>query len=99
MDRHRRQLEAIGFNDGYYAVPVDGEDRGHVRMFASVPRGAEACGGEFTPDGATFFAAVQHPGEDGTLDEPVSDWPDRAQPPKPSVITIWKERGDPRVGS
>jgi len=35
------QPDAIGFSDGFYAVPVEGDDRGHVRMFASVPRGAD----------------------------------------------------------
>ncbi|MGH8906473.1 MAG: PhoX family protein [Egibacteraceae bacterium] len=93
------QPEAIGFNDGYYAVPVEGDDRGHVRMFASVPRGAEAAGPAFSPDGATLFASIQHPGEDGSLARPLSDWPDRAQPPRPSVIAIWKEQGDARIGS
>jgi uncharacterized protein len=93
------QQGVIGFNDGYYGVPVEGSDRGHVRMFASVPRGAEATGPEFSPDGAALFASIQHPGEDGSLDQPLSDWPDRAQPPRPSVIVIRKEQGDPRIGS
>lgn len=93
------QPEAIAFNDGYYAVPVEGDDRGSVRMFASVPRGAEATGPAFAADGATLFASIQHPGEDGTLTEPMSDWPDRTQPPRPSVIAIWKKQGDPRIGS
>ena len=91
------QPDALGFNDGFYAVPVDGPDRGHLRMFASVPLGAEATGPAFTPDGTIFFAAVQHPGEGGSIAQPLSDWPDRAQPPTPSVIAIGKLRGDPRV--
>jgi secreted PhoX family phosphatase len=93
------QPDAIGFNDGFYAVPVDGQDRGHVRMFARVPRGAEATGPAFTPDGTTFFAAVQHPGEGGSIAQPLSDWPDRAQPPRPSVVTIRRQQGDPRIGA
>jgi secreted PhoX family phosphatase len=93
------QPDALGFNDGFYAVPVDGADRGHVRMFASVPRGAEATGPAFSPDGATFFAAVQHPGEGGSIAQPLSTWPDRAQPPRPSVITIRRDDGDPRIGA
>jgi secreted PhoX family phosphatase len=86
------QQGVIGFNDGYYAVPVEGSDRGHVQMFASVPRGAEATGPEFSPDGTALFASIQHPGEDGTLAQPLSDWPDRAQPPRPSVIVIRRSR-------
>ena len=93
------QPDAIGFNDGFYAVPVEGQDRGHVRMFASVPRGAEATGPAFTPDGTTLFASVQHPGEGGSIAQPLSDWPDRAQPPRPSVVTIRRLQGDPRVGA
>ncbi len=93
------QPDALGFNDGFYAVPVEGQDRGHVRMFASMPRGAEATGPAFTPDGTTFFAAVQHPGEGGSIAQPLSDWPDRAQPPRPSVVTVRRLQGDPRVGA
>lgn len=93
------QPKALGVNDGFYAVPVDGSDRGHVRMFASVPRGAEAAGPAFTPDGATFFAAVQHPGEGGSIAQPLSDWPDRAQPPRPAVVVIRRQQGDPRIGA
>jgi uncharacterized protein len=93
------QSDALGFNDALYAVPVTGRDRGHVRMFASVPRGAEATGPVFSPDGRTLFASVQHPGQDGTLRNPSSDWPDRVQPPRPSVIMLYKTSGDPRIGS
>ncbi len=28
---------------------------------------------EFTPDGETLFLSIQHPGEGGTLREPLSD--------------------------
>ncbi len=93
------QPGALGFNDAFCAVPVAGDDRGHVRMCVSVPRGAEATGPCFSPDGRTLFAAVQHPGVGGSAAEPLSDWPDRQQPPRPSVVTVFKQHGDPRVGS
>jgi secreted PhoX family phosphatase len=93
------QPDALGFSDGYYAVPVDGDDRGHVRMFASAPRGAEATGPAFAPDGSIFFAAIQHPGEGGSIAQPLSNWPDGAQPPRPSVITVTRPEGDPRIGA
>ena len=48
------QPDALGFNDGFYAVPVDGPDRGHLRMFASVPRGAEATGPAHPRTGTRF---------------------------------------------
>lgn len=77
-------------NDGIYAVPVEGEDRGFLRQFLSAPRGAEVCGPEFIPDFTTLFAAIQHPGEGGTVEAPVSTWPDGTTPPRPSVIAVVK---------
>ena len=88
-----------GDNNGAFAVPIDGAGRGLLRQFMSAPRGAEVCGCEFTPDGETLFLSIQHPGEGGTLESPVSDWPDgRSAPPRPSVVAIRKRRGG-RVGS
>jgi hypothetical protein len=75
-------------------VPVAGAERGLLRRFMSAPRGAEVCGCEFTPDGSTLFLSVQHPGEGGSLESPVSDWPDRGgRPPRPSVIAIRRQDG------
>ncbi len=94
------QPGTLGFNDAFHFVPVSGPERGHVQQFLSVPRGAEACGPELTPDNQTLFCAVQHPGDDGTLAEPQSDWPDGSQPPRPSVVTVRKTSpGDPRIGA
>ena len=88
-----------GDNNGGFAVPIDGPGRGLLRQFMSAPRGAEVCGCEFTPDGETLFLSIQHPGEGGTLESPVSDWPDgRNAPPRPSVVAI-RKRGGGRVGS
>ncbi len=92
------QPRAIGFNDAFHAVPAFGEERGHVQQFLSVPKGAEACGPELSPDNQTLFCAVQHPGEGGVfgspLQPPVSDWPDRdpGLPPRPSLVFIYKSR-------
>ena len=94
------QSGSLGVNDAFHVVPVSGPERGHVQQFLSVPLGAEACGPELTPDNGTLFCAVQHPGEDGTLENPVSNWPDGDQPPRPSVVSIVKAApGDPRIGS
>lgn len=88
-----------GDNNGAFAVPVDGAERGQLRQFMSAPLGAEVCGCEFTPDGTTLFLSVQHPGDGGTLARPVSDWPDGGgRVPRPSVIAIRREDGG-RVGS
>jgi secreted PhoX family phosphatase len=83
-----------GDNNGAFMVPVAGAERGLLRQFMSAPRGAEVCGCEFTPDGSTLFLSVQHPGEGGSLESPVSDWPDRGgRPPRPSVIAIRRQDG------
>lgn len=85
-------------NDGIYAVPTTGSDRGYVRMFLSGPVGCEICGPEFAPDYRTLFCAIQHPGEGSTLTQPLSTWPDGTVP-RPSVIAVRKLYGDPRIGS
>jgi secreted PhoX family phosphatase len=88
-----------GDNNGAYAVPVSGPERGYLRQFMSAPTGSEVCGCEFTPDGATFFLGIQHPGEGGTLGKLTSHWPDGGDaPPRPSVIAI-RKRGGGRIGS
>ncbi len=81
-------------NDGCYACPTEGPDRGLLRQFMSAPFGAEVCGCEFTPDNHTLFLSIQHPGESGSLKEPKSHWPDGASSqPRPSVIAIRREDG------
>ncbi|HEX7375300.1 MAG TPA: PhoX family phosphatase [Steroidobacteraceae bacterium] len=88
-----------GRNNGTVAVPVAGPERGYLRQFMSGPVGAEICGCEFTPDGETLFLSIQHPGEGGTVRDPVSHWPDgNGLPPRPSVVAI-RKRGGGRIGS
>ncbi|GAA1562436.1 PhoX family protein [Actinomadura kijaniata] len=85
---------ALGSNDGLFAMPVQGRERGHVRQFLTVPYGAETCGPLITKDQKTVFVAVQHPGEitGASPDKPASRWPDGDQP-RPSVVSVWHERG------
>ncbi|MEV0087503.1 PhoX family phosphatase [Saccharopolyspora sp. NPDC050642] len=83
--------EALGANDGLYAVPLEGPERGHVMQFLSVPRGAEACGPIIEDD--LIMVSAQHPGEvDGAnADNPVSHWPDGGtSQPRPSVVAVWR---------
>jgi secreted PhoX family phosphatase len=88
---------AVRINDGLFAVPVEGSERGHLQQFYSTVAGAEVCGPEFNTDGTTLFLAVQHPGEEGTVEKPISTWPDGLPYPKPSVVAITAENGG-RIG-
>jgi uncharacterized protein len=85
---------ALGSNDGLFAMPVQGPERGHVRQFLTVPVAAETCGPWITRDQKTVFVAVQHPGEGtgASPDRPLSRWPDGGQP-RPSVVSVWHAQG------
>lgn len=66
------QPGTLEYNDGLFAVPVDGPERGYLRQFFSSVVGSEVCGPEFTPDNTTLFLAIQHPGEGGTFEEQIT---------------------------
>ncbi|MFN9164266.1 MAG: alkaline phosphatase PhoX, partial [Alphaproteobacteria bacterium] len=79
---------------------VDGELRAQPRLFVNVPRGAEATGPEFTPDGETLFLSVQHPGQ-GVSPKPEKAWPDfkPGVPGRPAVIMVRRRAGGPIGGA
>ena len=84
-----------GNNDGCYVCPTEGVARGAVQRFMSGPVGCEVVGCEITSDGISLLLGVQHPGEGGTVEEPISSWPDGgAAAPRPSVVLVRSE--DPR---
>jgi secreted PhoX family phosphatase len=92
-----------GANDGLFAVPTDGPERGHLKAFLTVPLGAECSGPLISRDGWSVFVSVQHPGETtgSTVDSPSSTWPDRRPQrpfPRPSVAVVYRQDGG-RVGS
>lgn len=88
------QPKTLGGNDGLFAVPVGGPDRGRAMQLLSVPIGAELASGYFTPDGRWFFGSAQHPGEDSTLENPSSTYPGGpGTPPRPGVFTVSKTDG------
>lgn len=70
-----------------------------TKRFLVTPPGSECCGPLLSPDNSTFFAAIQHPGEDaaGVTTNTQSRWPD-GQYPRPSVIAVRRTDGG-RVGS
>lgn len=85
-------------NDGCWVCPTAGPERGKLQQFMSGPIGAEVCGVQFTPDNETLFFAIQHPGENGSVDAPNSHWPDGGtSQPRASVIAVRREGGG-RVG-
>lgn len=90
----------LSSNDGLFAVPTEGEQRGHIGQFFSSVRDSEVCGPEFTPDNKTLFLAIQHPGDDGDFDNPSSRWPDfdPNTPPRPSVLAIQAVNKDGTMG-
>ncbi len=81
-------------NDGCWACPTSGPDRGKLQQFMSGPVGAEVCGVQFTPDNRTLFFSIQHPGENGSVDAPKSHWPDGGtSQPRASVIAVRRVDG------
>ena len=87
-------------NDGCFACPTEGAERGHVRQFMSGPVGAEVSGCEFTADGGALFLTLQHPGDAGSATNPQSHWPDGGDAaPRPSVIAIEPEARGRKFGS
>lgn len=83
-------------NNGCFVVPTSGAERGRLQQVMSAPVGAEVCGCEFTPDGTTLFLSIQHPGEGGSIDAPVSHWPDgNGLPARSAVIAVRRNDGSP----
>jgi uncharacterized protein len=85
-------------NDGLFAVPVAGAERGNLKRFFTAVVGSEVSGPEFTPDNTSLFVSIQHPGEGGTFESQISTWPDGDGAPRPTVVVIQAESGGP-IGS
>lgn len=81
-------------NDGIFAVPVEGAERGFLRQFLSGVHGSEIASLKHSGDGRTLFASIQHPGEGAGLPNAASSWPDGTNyPPRPSVIAVRHRKG------
>ena len=98
--RNQQAGTFAGTNDGLFAVPTDGPERGDLKAFLTVPLGAECSGPLITEDARSVFVSVQHPGETegSTRDTPTSTWPDRlpVRPfPRPSVAVVYRHDGGP----
>jgi hypothetical protein len=87
-------------NDGIFAVPTDGSDRGYLRQFLSGVKGCEVAALIINRQNNTLFVAIQHPGEGGTVEEPISNFPDGGGLVRPTVVAVTKANGpDFRIGS
>ncbi|WP_018024854.1 PhoX family protein [Corynebacterium ulceribovis] len=85
---------ALKSNDGLFGVSVEGETRGMVRQFLTVPTGAETCGPIIEDN--RVMVNVQHPGEgeDQTTENPTSHWPDGGDAqPRPAVVQVFRTDG------
>ncbi|WP_423446428.1 PhoX family phosphatase [Kocuria sp. KSNUG] len=91
----------IGYNDGLFKVTLNGSERGRVQQFLSVPQDAETCGPVIHDTEGMVYISVQHPGEDGTFEQPRSYFPDYALPtrvkpgefsmPRPAVVQVFRK--------
>ncbi|MEU6983855.1 PhoX family protein [Streptomyces sp. NPDC046324] len=84
----------LGSHDGLFGVATQGERRGEIKQFLTVPKGAETCG-PIIQD-RRVVVAVQHPGEiDGaSVENPKSEWPDGpGKIVRPSVVSVWRKDG------
>ncbi len=97
------QPGVLDINDGIYAVPTEGSERGFVRQLVSGVSGAETASLVFNTDDTALFVSIQHPGEGGrwTINpsDLVSRWPDGRGPNKPGVVVVTKSEGSPVVGT
>jgi secreted PhoX family phosphatase len=75
-------------NDGLFAAPTAGDERGRSMQFFSTVPGAECSGPVFNPDNSALWVSVQHPGEGQPLEDPLTLWPDGEGAPRPSVVLI-----------
>ncbi|MCG6867498.1 MAG: PhoX family phosphatase [Gammaproteobacteria bacterium] len=92
--------DGFGQNDGIFAVPVEGPERGLLRQFLSGVPGGEVCGPEFSGDNRTFYCAIQHP-NDGDAFEKI--WPmtnhlgEANAVSRPSLIAV-REKDGRKIG-
>ncbi len=86
------QINTFRKNDGIFAVPMEGPERGYSRQFLSGVPGGEVAAFEFDDTNECLFASIQHPGEGSTYASPTSKFPNDSQP-RPSVVVVWKDDG------
>ncbi|MDO8418993.1 MAG: PhoX family phosphatase, partial [Rubrivivax sp.] len=93
---NKGEMARLGNNAMLACDPATGE----VRRFLTGPVGCEIAGCSFTPDGATMFVNIQHPGESPRVrSDPAdprrhSNWPDFQPQGRPRSATVAVRRRD-----
>jgi uncharacterized protein len=92
-----------GIADAVFVMDTEGPARALPKIAYIAPVGSEACSPAFTPDGASVFISVQHPGElrmeddedAASIAESGTLWPDfvAGTPARPSVIVLTRTDG------
>jgi secreted PhoX family phosphatase len=85
------------FNDGIFACPTAGADRGYVRQFLSGVTGCEVASLVLNTNENALFVTIQHPGEGGTFERPTSRFPFGIMP-RPTVIAVSRTRAPWKIG-
>ncbi len=78
-------------NNSMFFFPTEGPNTGRAYRFAVGPVEAELTGPRWSPDGATLFLSIQHPGESSeSLDKLTSTFAAKpgSQIPRPTLVAI-----------
>ena len=73
-------------------MTTEGDTRGELKCFLTVPAGAETCGPIVTDE--RVMVNVQHPGEDdeASVENTTSHWPDGGNSlARPATVVAWKD--------
>ena len=88
-------MEGQPATDSIYAVPTAGPFRGQVKRLVNGVPGGEIAALLMGPDSRTLFLSIQHPGEGGSIANPVSHWPDGGDlVARPTVIAVRRADGN-----
>lgn len=93
------QPRRLGIHDGIFFAPTAGQDRGFNRQIFSGPVGCECASVVLNGRNNLMLVSVQHPGEGGTRQEPVSMFPDGKAPNRPAVVAVTRTRAPFHIGA
>jgi hypothetical protein len=91
------QTGTFGKNDGIYAVPTEGPERGFLRQLLSGVPGGEVASLAFGSNDRYLFVSIQHPAEGSTLTNLTSTFPD-GDIPRPTVVVVENTDGSRVIG-